>query len=112
MSTTPNQPLPKKCQECKEKSLEDDCWNPDRMLATLMHNHDKVEQDWVETQVPKLVDEIMTSYQRFGGMDHLEGRDLPSKKVVIDVLEDLFTVLFRSEERRVGKECRSRWSPY
>ena len=23
-----------------------------------------------------------------------------------------FTELFRSEERRVGKECRSRWSPY
>src|SRR2546430_5834782 len=22
------------------------------------------------------------------------------------------TMLFRSEERRVGKECRSRWSPY
>ena len=22
------------------------------------------------------------------------------------------TVLVRSEERRVGKECRSRWSPY
>ena len=22
------------------------------------------------------------------------------------------TVNFRSEERRVGKECRSRWSPY
>ena len=21
-------------------------------------------------------------------------------------------VIFRSEERRVGKECRSRWSPY
>ena len=23
-----------------------------------------------------------------------------------------FTGLWRSEERRVGKECRSRWSPY
>src|SRR5947208_14733076 len=23
-----------------------------------------------------------------------------------------FTLVFRSEERRVGKECRSRWSPY
>ena len=23
-----------------------------------------------------------------------------------------FTLLLRSEERRVGKECRSRWSPY
>ena len=22
------------------------------------------------------------------------------------------TMLLRSEERRVGKECRSRWSPY
>src|SRR3989449_9922375 len=28
------------------------------------------------------------------------------------VLADLFTVRERSEERRVGKECRSRWSPY
>ena len=25
---------------------------------------------------------------------------------------DEFTILCRSEERRVGKECRSRWSPY
>ena len=24
----------------------------------------------------------------------------------------LFKILTRSEERRVGKECRSRWSPY
>ena len=24
----------------------------------------------------------------------------------------IFTMLIRSEERRVGKECRSRWSPY
>ena len=25
---------------------------------------------------------------------------------------DAFAAEFRSEERRVGKECRSRWSPY
>ena len=24
----------------------------------------------------------------------------------------IFALFFRSEERRVGKECRSRWSPY
>src|SRR3989475_3048240 len=29
-----------------------------------------------------------------------------------DQLEDLFDAKGRSEERRVGKECRSRWSPY
>src|SRR3712207_9535233 len=28
------------------------------------------------------------------------------------VLYDLLAKLQRSEERRVGKECRSRWSPY
>ena len=28
------------------------------------------------------------------------------------IVVDLITDLCRSEERRVGKECRSRWSPY
>ena len=28
------------------------------------------------------------------------------------VIELIHTALCRSEERRVGKECRSRWSPY
>ena len=27
-------------------------------------------------------------------------------------LERIFEIAHRSEERRVGKECRSRWSPY
>ena len=26
--------------------------------------------------------------------------------------DPLFAFVYRSEERRVGKECRSRWSPY
>ena len=94
MSSKANQPRPKECQTCEDKNLEVDCWNPDRMLEALMRNHDKVEQNWVEKGLPKLVDDMMTNYERFGGMDHLEGRDLPSKKVVIEVLEDLLTVLF------------------
>ena len=32
------------------------------------------------------------------------------KKVDNVVLNHIYT--YRSEERRVGKECRSRWSPY
>ncbi len=64
------------------------------MLDTLMRNNQTVEQDWVLKGVPALVDDIMVSYEKFGGMDHLEGRDLPSKKVVIEVLEDLFSILF------------------
>src|SRR5260370_42585963 len=30
----------------------------------------------------------------------------------VPLLADHFLKEFRSEERRVGKECRSRWSPY
>ena len=44
--------------------------------------------------MPKLVDDMIRNYETFGGMDHLEGKDLPSKKVVIEVLEDLLTVLY------------------
>ena len=31
---------------------------------------------------------------------------------VFNVLDPVLLVVVRSEERRVGKECRSRWSPY
>ena len=34
------------------------------------------------------------------------------EKVYEDVENALSVQSFRSEERRVGKECRSRWSPY
>ena len=94
MSVNPNPNIPKECQDCKNQNIDVECWNPDRMLDALMQNQGKFEQDWVEKGVPKLVDQIMVNYEKFGGMDHLEGRDLPSKKVVIEVLEDLLTILF------------------
>src|ERR1044071_2690897 len=37
--------------------------------------------------------------------------DLVARDVALDPL-NLRPHLLRSEERRVGKECRSRWSPY
>ncbi|MCL2135270.1 MAG: serine O-acetyltransferase [Candidatus Bathyarchaeota archaeon] len=83
------------CEECKQKSYdESDCWNPDKMIEVLMKNHHQSEERWVESGLPVLVNKIVANYDIFGGMDHLEGKDLPSKKIVIEVLEDLFTVLF------------------
>ena len=32
--------------------------------------------------------------------------------MVLPVIAGMMTFISRSEERRVGKECRSRWSPY
>ena len=39
---------------------------------------------------------------------------LTNKKPILDIMsQDRIPILWiRSEERRVGKECRSRWSPY
>ena len=31
---------------------------------------------------------------------------------ISEIDRDAFNTIIRSEERRVGKECRSRWSPY
>ena len=73
---------------------EANSWNPDRVLDALMNNNDEVEQDWVEKGLPELVDEMVANYEKFGGMDHLTGRDLPSVEVVVEVLDDLFTILF------------------
>jgi hypothetical protein len=89
-STQP-QPTEKKNIQTREEMY---CWNPEKMLDALLKTPGKVEKEWPETGLPKLVDKITKSYETFGGMDHLEGKDLPSKKVVIEVLEDLFTVLF------------------
>ena len=34
------------------------------------------------------------------------------KRYEFDLGDDIAIIEYRSEERRVGKECRSRWSPY
>ena len=35
-----------------------------------------------------------------------------SYRELLDPFEGIISPWLRSEERRVGKECRSRWSPY
>src|SRR2546425_13352769 len=41
-----------------------------------------------------------------------KGRRTPSAGFTLLELMIVITLIMRSEERRVGKECRSRWSPY
>jgi serine O-acetyltransferase len=85
---------PQKKSEPEGEELADYCWTPGRMIDTLMKSPRSLEGDWSEKGLPQLVDNIMNNYETFGGMDHLEGKDLPSKKVVIEVLEDLLSVFF------------------
>ena len=53
----------------------------------------------------------MTIHNRFNDENHQVSAKLPAFAVAIyDTI--IGSEMSRSEERRVGKECRSRWSPY
>jgi len=45
-------------------------------------------------------------------MREQEGRKESLFRQAVDAEKNKASLLERSEERRVGKECRSRWSPY
>jgi serine O-acetyltransferase len=64
------------------------------MLETIMKGQETVADNWVEEGLPKLADEIMENYKNYGGINRLEGNDLPSKENVIEILEDFITIIF------------------
>src|SRR3989441_9953233 len=52
-------------------------------------------------------------YYGYGRQDRKDQPRVPiSAKLVADLITTAGADRVRSEERRVGKECRSRWSPY
>jgi len=60
-------------------------------------------------QLPQLADELR---QEVISAVSVTGGHLGAGLGVVELTVALHYVFDRSEERRVGKECRSRWSPY
>src|SRR5271170_3977632 len=44
--------------------------------------------------VTKLTNELVTSYARLGGINHLDGKNLPSKRAITAITQDLLRLLF------------------
>ena len=64
------------------------------------------------THGPSVVD-IRSLYQKMGLFTYDPGyKSTASCASKITFIDGEQGILMRSEERRVGKECRSRWSPY
>jgi len=78
----------------EQNSESSNVWNPERMLNMVMKGQETIENNWVEEGLPKLVDEISENYELYGGMSLPEGKNLPSKQVVIDLLKDLLSIIF------------------
>ena len=67
--------------------------------------------------VQKIIERAKSNKQRIVLPEATEERTLrAADRVLADDVADLILIgnpeEVRSEERRVGKECRSRWSPY
>jgi serine O-acetyltransferase len=43
---------------------------------------------------PKLVEEILKSYRQVGGINHLDGVNLPSREAMAEIVRDLLRILF------------------
>jgi serine O-acetyltransferase len=65
----------------------------ERLMEKILHEHDVEDENWAEEGLANLVEEILENYETYGGVEHLEEKDLPSKKAVIEVLNDLQTII-------------------
>jgi serine O-acetyltransferase len=89
---------PKKSKKDQDLKIQESevqySWTPEHMLELVLSKQEVLEENWVEKAIPKLVDEILENYKKYDSLNHLEGKDLPSKDIVIDVLEHLLAILF------------------
>ena len=63
------------------------------------------------TTLTRMVDENRTSIGTLKALGY-SNRDIFKKYYIYGGVSTVIGTQLRSEERRVGKECRSRWSPY
>ena len=68
----------------------------------------------VEEQLARLPAQVKEAVSQQASLPPVDepAREVPDQAAVIDTGKGEDEADERSEERRVGKECRSRWSPY
>ena len=95
----PEEMLPESVKEV----LKSDDWE-----LLLVNSEYKTATDEVNAQI----NELNTILKKYDSKGMLIGEAPCTKDLIETTDEDFKVVNTRSEERRVGKECRSRWSPY
>ena len=70
----------------------------------------KLKWNYEPFKVPEKILEEWKKIGNKGAKEEIKWKKIYKRKK--NLIEKTFSNNFRSEERRVGKECRSRWSPY
>jgi len=88
----------KKSEKEQDLTIQDTAvkysWTQEQMLELVLKKQEVLDENWVEQMIPSLVEKMLQNYEKYDRLNHLEGKDLPSKDVVIDVLEHLLALLF------------------
>ena len=71
-----------------------------------------LSMNWSDFEIPVWMTNILLNIPIFLWGYFVRGKRYLRVTFVANLLFTLFLFCIRSEERRVGKECRSRWSPY
>src|SRR5256886_15974685 len=77
------------------------CMSAYKALRILFADDEKSLQEFMRSELPRLGHEVTVCADGKAAVKTLESSIFDA--AILDL---------RSEERRVGKECRSRWSPY
>jgi len=77
---------------CRRNDFYDS--TPENLIEEIMSKKLPNEEKWLEKGLIDLVELISENYETYGGINHLDGKDLPSRKVVIELLEDILSILF------------------
>lgn len=76
------------------KPSRTDLWDAELTLKQMMSNKNTASGDWPEKGLQPLVARMMETYEAYGDLEHLGGKDLPSRKAIIRMLDDFMMVLF------------------
>lgn len=69
-------------------------WTSRKTLELLVTSEEFDEDSWLKDGIPKLVDKIIENYKEYGGINQSGEMELPSKQAVIEILEDILSLLF------------------
>ena len=72
-------------------------WCPSEIIQ-LMEEIEPSEDQWIEKDFPRLMEMMLDQYTKDDDIPGEERKDLPSKQVIVDILNDLLMLLFPSHK--------------